>query len=132
MHHDQQHALGAGLAAPEQLSRLASDCLAPLGAAGAAEGLIEPQKNEAPGVKAEGIEGQREADSQDSEAGPPNDQAANDRKVFETLRAHLALKGFGLQALPSGGYLITRWDRSLHCVDLACVRSFMVRTGDAS
>ena len=50
-----------------------------------------------------------------------------DRKAFCTLSARLALKGFGVYELASGGYLVSRWDRSLHCSDLAGVRTFYER-----
>lgn len=133
MRKDHEHAHGAGLAATEQLSSLHDGCLAALGTdRDSGSDLIEPHKDEAPGLQAEGFEGQKEADSHDSEASKTADQAGDDGKRFATLRAQLALKGYGLQVLPGNGFLVTRWDRTLHCPDLAFVRSFHERLGDGA
>ena len=52
---------------------------------------------------------------------------SDERKACATLAAQLALKGYSLHELASGGFLITRWDRNLHCSDLGGVRAFYGR-----
>lgn len=51
------------------------------------------------------------------------------RKSFATLAAQLAIRGYSLHELACGGYLIARWDRTLHCSDLGGVRAFYGRLG---
>lgn len=50
-----------------------------------------------------------------------------DRKARATLAAMLAIRGFSLLELACGGYLVARWDRTVHCSDLAQVRAFYQR-----
>lgn len=50
-----------------------------------------------------------------------------ERKACATLAAQLALRGYSLHELAGGGFLISRWDRTLHCSDLGCVRAFYGR-----
>jgi len=57
---------------------------------------------------------------------------ADDRKPLSTLSAQLALRGFSVYELASGGYLVARWDRTLHCSDLAQVRAFLERMGGST
>ena len=51
-----------------------------------------------------------------------------DREVFNTLTAQLALRGYAVYEIESG-FFIARWDRTLHCSDLAQVRVFLDRIG---
>ncbi len=50
-------------------------------------------------------------------------------KRHATIQAQLALKGFVLQELAEGGWLITRWDRIRWLADLGEVESFLRRVG---
>ncbi len=52
-----------------------------------------------------------------------------ERKAYALLAAQLALKGYSLYELACGGFLIARWDRSVHCSDLGCARAFYERLG---
>ena len=54
------------------------------------------------------------------------------RKAYLTLQAQLALKGYSLSELSGASYLVCRWDRSIHCSDLAQVRAFLFRLGSVS
>jgi len=49
-----------------------------------------------------------------------------DAKVFATLAARLALKGFALHKLDSG-YLITKWDRTINLATIEGVQAFADR-----
>lgn len=52
-----------------------------------------------------------------------------DRKAFTRVAAPLAIAGYALHELACGGFLIARWDRTLHCPDLHAVRAFCDRAG---
>lgn len=52
---------------------------------------------------------------------------STDAKVFATLAARLALKGFSLQRLDSGSYVIARWDRSINLATIEGVQAFADR-----
>ncbi len=52
-----------------------------------------------------------------------------DRKHLATITAHLALRGFSLHQLADETFLVSRWDRVLHCSDLQAVRAFCQRAG---
>lgn len=52
-----------------------------------------------------------------------------ERKALATLQAQLALRGFALNELSTGSYLISRWDLTLHVSDLAGVRQFYAKIG---
>lgn len=52
-------------------------------------------------------------------------------KRRERLRAGLARRGFGLQQLPDGAWLVFRWDRSNTLDDLHMVEQFLKRAGGA-
>ena len=55
--------------------------------------------------------------------------SADERKAQSTLAAMLAMKGYSLHELAFGGFLIARWDGSVHCSDLGAVRRFYERLG---
>lgn len=48
-------------------------------------------------------------------------------KRFATLQAQLALRGFQLQELSTGGFLISAWCRTAHAPDLRGVQAFLER-----
>ena len=50
-------------------------------------------------------------------------------KALSAITARLMAKGYSLHELACGGYLVARWDRTLHCSDLAGVRQFYSRIG---
>lgn len=50
-------------------------------------------------------------------------------KAPGAITARLMAKGYSLHELACGGYLVARWDRTLHCSDLAGVRQFYSRIG---
>ena len=50
-------------------------------------------------------------------------------KALSAITARLVAKGYSLHELACGGYLVARWDRTLHCSDLAGVRQFYSRIG---
>lgn len=52
-----------------------------------------------------------------------------ERKAYQNLQAQLALRGYSLNELSTGNYLISRWDLTLHVSDLAAVRGFYARIG---
>jgi hypothetical protein len=60
------------------------------------------------------------------------DDAAPNRKRFETLRAELALRGFQLLELSDGTFFICKWDRSFHADCLRGVGAFLARIGGAA
>lgn len=87
--------------------------------------------DEAPaGGTARGLGNAKALNGVDCQAAQPEQQ---DRdyctKVFVTLQAQLALRGFALYELGEGGYLISRWDRTAHLDDLRGVRTFLDRVG---
>ena len=51
------------------------------------------------------------------------------RKEVATIAAKLCFAKFALHELSCGGYLIARWDRTIHCADLDAVRAFCRRAG---
>ena len=54
-----------------------------------------------------------------------------ERRRFANLRARLALRGFVLHELATGGYLVGRWDRTKYAPDLAAVAAFLAQvTGE--
>jgi hypothetical protein len=50
-------------------------------------------------------------------------------KALGAITARLMAEGYSLHELACGGYLVARWDRTLHCSDLAGVRQFYSRIG---
>lgn len=54
-----------------------------------------------------------------------------ERKAQATLTAMLALRGYSVHELACSGFFVSRWDRSMHCSDLAQVRAFYRRIGGA-
>ena len=124
-----------GLAAPER-AHVNPAGLAPAGSPGAAPaGLIPPHKDEAHRLAgAAGLRDQDNADSPDCADDLAGDQpGAIDCKRFATLRARLALVGWGLiRTDPSDGapsYFATRWNMPRELVGLAAVESFADRVG---
>lgn len=80
------------------LGRVDHAGLAALGTAAVGPaGLIPPNKDEPPGVQAEGFRGQEQDDRPDSPPAPAEDQAgATDTERLAALRARLALAGWTL------------------------------------
>jgi hypothetical protein len=85
--------------------------------------------NEGAPDTAAGVAGQAPGDRTESTAivGQPDAE----RKEVATLAARLALRKFSLHELACGGYLIARWDRTVHCSDLQAVAAFLRRIGGA-
>ena len=131
-HHHNAHR--AGLVAPER-ARVNPADLAPLGAPGAAPaGLSPPHKDEAHRLAgAAGYRDQGKTDNPDCADDPAGDQPADDRKRFATLRARLALAGWGLIRTDATDgapiYFATRWNMPRELVGLAAVESFADRVG---
>ena len=131
MHHHHAHQEGVNTPAPPCLD-LAR--LEPLGTAGAAPaGLSDPTNDDAPGDQAEGIKGQANTDNGDSVAAPADPQAIADRKRFSTLRARLALAGYGLTRTDASDgaviYRASRWGMARMLDNLVDVESFAARVG---
>lgn len=83
---------------------------------------IPPANNEAPDC----------ANSPDPFAHPPHHDFDSDgQKQQATFKANLALLGFTLHELSSGSFLVCRWDRSRHLVDLRAVAAFLRQAGGA-
>ena len=87
-----------------------------------------PQKDEALGLTAEGIEVQETADDQDCASG---ETAAEVNKAFATVRATLALRGFVLHEVSDGDggtmFLVQRWNQSRTLASLAMFGGSRVR-----
>ena len=135
-HHHNAHR--AGLAAPER-ARVNPAGLASLGAAvAAAAGLSPPQVGAPPaGGNGEGRgRDQGKADTLDCADHLACIQpGVTDRKRVATLRARLALAGWGLiRTDPGDGapvYFATRWNMPRELRDLAAVEAFADRVGAA-
>lgn len=135
--HTHHGAHAPGLAAPER-ARVPADGLAPLGAPGAAPvGMTAGHKDEAPGWQAEGDEGNTEPNSRDSAhrapGAQPADAVAAAEKIFSTLQARLALRGFALTRTDGTGcpvaYTVTRWGLVRELASLEDVGAFAGRMG---
>lgn len=50
-------------------------------------------------------------------------------KDFATLRAELALRGFGLHQLEDAGYFVSKWNLSRQLPDLRAVRALLIQIG---
>lgn len=89
-----------------------------------------PTNDEAPGVTAEGFNGQARTNNGDSAATAVDVEAD---KEFSTLRAMLAMRGFELHTLSEadGGtaYLVRRWSMTRELPDLPAVAAFAERAG---
>lgn len=68
-------------------------------------------------VQGSGVDSRDSADSRE------------DRKLFTTLQARLALLGYSLTELAGGTFLVSRWNLTLHLSDLIGVRTFLHRVG---
>ena len=136
MDRHQHNAHRAGLAAPER-ARINPAGLAPLGTDAAAPAGLSPPQVGAPQAGGDGEGRGREqgkADSPDCAVQQPGDQpGADDGKRFATLRARLALAGWGLiRTDPSDGppiYFATRWNMPRELADLAALEAFADRVG---
>ena len=99
---------------------------APHGAAPA--GLSQPPTSDNARWQAGEVERQETADNADCA------DAAAQRKRFNTLRARLALAGWGLTSTPNnphGAFTISRWGMTRDLLDLAAVARFADRVGVA-
>lgn len=52
-----------------------------------------------------------------------------DKKAQEMLIAKLEAKGHAVQINRSGGYLVSRWSMSRHCIDLESLWHFAKQVG---
>lgn len=62
----------------------------------------------------------------------PSPKCASDEgvsKAFATLRAELALRGFGLHEMADSGYFVSKWNLSRQLPDLRAVRQMLVQIG---
>ncbi|MDN8615484.1 hypothetical protein [Variovorax ginsengisoli] len=50
-------------------------------------------------------------------------------KQLANLKAQLALRGFTVHDVSSGGWVIGRWDRTLFAAKLADLEAFLLRVG---
>jgi hypothetical protein len=82
-----------------------------------------PQKDDGPAVGAAGHQGLAQSVGLDFATSDA------DQKAFARVAAPLAIAGYALHELSCGGYLVARWDRTLHCPDLHAVRAFCGRAG---
>ena len=112
--------------------------MAPLGAPdAAAAGLSAPHKDEDHRLAGAAVfRDQDKANTPDCADDPAGDQpGTTDCKRFATLRARLALAGWGLiRTDPSDGapnYFATRWNMPRELADLAAVEAFADRVGAA-
>lgn len=99
----------------------------------AAPGLAAPERlpnDKAPGVVAEGFEGNGTADSLDSAA---RAAIAEADKTIATLRAQLAMRAFELHVISDGAggsmYLVQRWCQSRTLATIDDVRAFARQVG---
>lgn len=53
----------------------------------------------------------------------------DDRKAVATLVAKFALLGHQVHELANGGFLVTRWNLTRHCMDAASLARFLVVVG---
>jgi len=96
---------------------------------GAGLATAEPLKCEGPGHHPEA-----NADHQSTAGQDPTDDgdgAQTAAKRFETLRAVLALRGFELREVRTGGWLIVRWNMTRHVTDLDAAEAFARTVGAA-
>lgn len=87
--------------------------------------MTAPQKSESP-VAAGQVADQENSESRVSVS--PDDAACNG-KTIATLSAGLALAGFGLHRLDSGGFLVCRWGMARHCPDGRTLAIFSHQVG---
>jgi hypothetical protein len=122
----QDHGTVPGLAAPE-LAHHHQVGLAPPGTA-AAHVVVTPTSEKAP--DAANVGGRADTKTQCLII----EQPANADKRFDTLRAHLALKGYSLHRTAAGDgpvcFYITRWGVACELRDLAAVAQLLEQVGD--
>lgn len=89
-----------------------------------------PTNDEAPGVTAEGFNGQASTNKDDSASCTA---AAKADKAFETMRATLAMRGCELHLVSNGeggtAYLVHKWSMSCTLPDMPAVQAFAMRAG---
>lgn len=56
---------------------------------------------------------------------------ALDRKLESTLKAQLALRGFQVHEVSTGGYFVARWNLTKFCPALADLEAFASQVGAA-
>jgi hypothetical protein len=56
-------------------------------------------------------------------------QDCPDRKRLANLKAQLALKGFAVHEVISGGYFVSRWNLTKFCAALQDLESFAAQVG---
>lgn len=117
-----------GPAAPQRRHSCSGpDGLAPVGAAGAPDAGLSPQRGEAPAADtARGFGGIAQTVSQQSTA-----PTAALRKALETLRAKLALRGYELHELADGSLMVSRWNLSRPLSSIEAAEAFARQVGAA-
>lgn len=115
-HH--HHGIAPGLAAPE-LAHHDHDGLAPLGAAGAPPAGLRPPKRDDGQTVASGWPPRDQTESEGL------DYAGQQAKLRALLAAEFALAGWTFTDLKSGGYLVGKWGRTRHVMDLAGAEAFL-------
>ena len=127
------HGTLPSLAAPELALHDVVD-LAPLGTA-AARAVVTPTSDNAHLAVGAVVKGQGRTDNLDCADYLAGDQPGDDCKRFATLRARLALAGWGLiRTDPTDGapiYFATRWNMPRELADLAAVARFLDQVGGA-
>jgi len=56
---------------------------------------------------------------------------AIDQKFLATLKAQLALKGFAVHDVSTGGYFVSAWHTTRFCAAIADLEAFAVQVGAA-
>ena len=122
------HGHGPGMAAPEAAASLCAAGAASVVADAVAPAGLNAQKESAPAAQA--IQSREENEHRNSATGAGAD------KTFLTLRARLALKGYGLSRTHAGDgpvwFYVNRWGMVRELRDLAAVAQFLDQVGGAS
>lgn len=114
-----RNGLGPGVAVPETAAGNRTDVAALVDSDARPASDLTAQKESAPAAQT--------AQSRDQNEHPnsASDQAVS--KAFSTLRAELALRGYGLEHADWGGYRITRWNLQRYEDSLEGVKQFLGR-----
>lgn len=62
---------------------------------------------------------------------PTLENAAQGQQDKATLTAQLALHGFEVRVISTGGFFVSRWDGTRYCPQLADLQAFAARVGAA-
>lgn len=83
-----------------------------------------PQKSESPAAT-----GQIANHETHAQIVAPGQIVGNAEKHLTTLKAQLALKGFSVHDLATGGYFVTKWNLTMLCPALADLEAFALQVG---